>query len=101
MLAPMQREFRPDVLALLEPWKRQYDQVRPRYEFLVLRGASRTGKSTLARSLGGTPFVQTVQSALSPDLRGVSLSASRAIKKMSQSLQRLCKYVVEVKGHLK
>ena len=42
--------------------------------FLVLRGASRTGKSTLARSLGevfslGAPFVQTVQSALSPDLR--------------------------------
>ena len=37
---------------------------------MVLQGASRTGKSTLARSLGGTPFIQTVQSALSPDLRG-------------------------------
>ena len=41
-----------------------------RYKFLVLQGASRTGKSTLARSLGGTPFIQTVQSAVSPDLRG-------------------------------
>jgi hypothetical protein len=43
--------------------------------FLVLRGASRTGKSTLARSLGvemslgGEPFVQTFQSATAPDLR--------------------------------
>ena len=42
---------------------------------MVLRGASRTGKSTLARGLGealglgGRPFVQTVQSATSPDLR--------------------------------
>ena len=42
----------------------------PRYQFLVLQGASRTGKSTLARSLGGTPFTQTVQSASAPDLRG-------------------------------
>ena len=41
-----------------------------RYLFLVLQGASRTGKSTLGRSLGGVPFAQTVQSAVSPDLRG-------------------------------
>lgn len=46
-----------------------------RYKFLVLRGASRTGKSTLARGLGqalglgSRPFVQTVQSATAPDLR--------------------------------
>ena len=70
LLAPLQNEFRADVWAMLEPWRIQYQQVLPRYKFLVLRGASRTGKSTLARSFGGTPFIQTVQSALSPDLRG-------------------------------
>ena len=50
--------------------KQQYETVLARYEFLVLQGASRTGKSTLARSLGGVPFTQTVQSAVAPDLRG-------------------------------
>ena len=53
-------------------WKGQYDTILERYKFLVVRGASRTGKSTLARSLGGpaaTPFIQTVQSAADPDLR--------------------------------
>ena len=69
-LAPLQSEFRADVLARLVPWRSQYQEKLPRYKFLVLMGASRTGKSTLARSLGGTPFTQTVQSALSPDLRG-------------------------------
>ena len=70
MLAPTVNVFRRDVLNLVEPWKRQYVEVLMRYKFLALRGASRTGKSTLARSLGGTPFVQTVQSAAAPDLRG-------------------------------
>ena len=70
MLAPSVNAFRRDVLDLVEPWQRQYGEVLMRYKFLVLRGASRTGKSTLARSLGGTPFVQTVQSAVAPDLRG-------------------------------
>lgn len=74
-LAPLQKKFKPSVLDKLVPWKVKYLARRPRYDFLVLRGASRTGKSTLARSLGevfhfgGPPFVQTVQSALSPDLR--------------------------------
>ena len=48
----------------------QYKRNLPCYEFLVLQGASRTGESMLARSIGGTPFIQTVQSAASPDLRG-------------------------------
>ena len=69
-LAPLQNEFRAEVWSSLGPWFSQYQEVLPRYKFLVLQGASRTGKSTLARSLGGTPFIQTVQSALSPDLRG-------------------------------
>ena len=74
-LAPLRSAFKPAVLSLLEPWKQQYGALSDRFKFLVLRGASRTGKSTLARSLGsalnmgGTPFVQTVQSATSPDLR--------------------------------
>ena len=32
--------------------------------------ASRTGKSTLAKSLGPNPYVQTVQNAEAPDLKG-------------------------------
>jgi len=69
-LAPLQSAFRADVMASLAPWRTQYQSMLPRYKLLVMMGASRTGKSTLARSLGGTPFTQTVQSALSPDLRG-------------------------------
>lgn len=57
---------------LIAPWEKQYKETLERFKFLVIRGASRTGKSTLARTLGGpgrTPFVQTVQSAESPDLK--------------------------------
>lgn len=74
-LAPLRKAFKPSVLQQLRPWKQQYDTKSDRYMFLVLRGASRTGKSTLARGLGvamnigSTPFVQTVQSAITPDLR--------------------------------
>ena len=70
-LAPAQAAFQPWVAAALGPWMQQYTRELPRYHFLVLRGASRTGKSTLARGLGGTPFVQTVQSAKTPDPMGV------------------------------
>lgn len=73
-LAPLRHAFRDAVRLQLEPWKAQYTQVLERYKFLVLRGASRTGKSTLARSLGGVPYVQTVQSAVSPDLRSYDSS---------------------------
>ena len=69
LLAPMQQDFKPEILARIAPWQQQYTSIVPRYSFLVLRGASRTGKSSLARSLGGVPFVQTVQSATAPDLR--------------------------------
>ena len=80
-LAPLQKSFKGEVVARLVPWAQQYSigqhggQLQPRYKFLVLRGASRTGKSTLGKSLayqfqwGGMPFVQTVQSATDPDLR--------------------------------
>ncbi len=68
-LAPLQKPFKPEVLALLEPWQSQYKQDLPRYKFLVLFGGSRAGKSSLAKSLGRA-FVQTVQNAGAPDLRG-------------------------------
>lgn len=74
-LAPLRKAFKTDVLDALRPWASQYSSNLERYKFLVLRGASRTGKSTLARGLGqalglgSRPFVQTVQSASSPDLR--------------------------------
>ena len=74
-LAPLRKAFTSEVLDALQPWASQYSSNKERYKFLVLRGASRTGKSTLARGLGqalglgSRPFVQTVQSATSPDLR--------------------------------
>lgn len=76
-LAPLKNSFLPDVLARLAPWQQQYTQDLDRFCFLVLRGASRSGKSSLAKALGkvlnlGVPFVQTVQSALVPDLRNYS-----------------------------
>ena len=75
LLAPLQKSFKTSVLQRLKPWADQYQTILPRFKFLVFRGASRTGKSTLARSLGvamnlgGGPFIQTVQSATAPDLR--------------------------------
>ena len=71
------RPFRPEVLSRLQPWVSQYQSVQLRYKFLVLRGGSQTGKSTLAKSLGHLfgwcrPFVQTVQSAEAPDLKAYS-----------------------------
>ena len=71
-LRPLQKAFRPDVLAQLVPWKNQYAQTLARYKFLVLWGATCCGKSSLARSLGKNPFVQTVQQAGSLDFRGYS-----------------------------
>lgn len=73
-LQALKRPFRPEVLAALQPWAAQYSTEQLRYKFLVLRGGSRTGKSTLAKSLGsvygwGNPFIQTVQGASAPDLK--------------------------------
>ena len=56
-------------MKMVDEWKEQYREVLDRFKFLVLVGASRTGKSSLARSLGGVPFVQTVQSGDAPDLK--------------------------------
>ena len=69
-LAQAQKVFCQQVLASLAPWQRQYCEELPRYKFLLLRGASRTGKSTLAKSLGKQPYIQTVQNAEVPDLKG-------------------------------
>ena len=35
----------------LRGWTTQYDSQKMRYKFLVLRGGSQTGKSTLAKAL--------------------------------------------------
>ena len=74
-LAPLKHDFLPAILARLRPWSEQYKQDEMRYNFLVLRGVSGSGKSTLAKSLGkllglGVPYIQTVQSAASADLKG-------------------------------
>lgn len=68
------RPFKPEVVDALRGWATQYDSQKMRYKFLVLRGGSQTGKSTLAKALGQVfnwprPFVQTVQSAEAPDLK--------------------------------
>ena len=71
-LAALRKDTKPEVKARLSAWEHQYTETLERFKFLVIRGASRTGKSTLARTLGGktqTPFIQTVQSAVAPDLR--------------------------------
>lgn len=74
VLAPLRCDFKPAVIDRIRPWAAQYTRNLERFLFLVLRAPSRAGKSTLAKSLGrtfgfGQPFVQTVQSAESPDLR--------------------------------
>ena len=68
--------FKPEVVARVVPFATQYQADAMRYNFLVFRGASKSGKSTIAKSLGdselfgwGKPFIQTVQSAPAPDLR--------------------------------
>ena len=73
-LATLTRPFRVEVVAALQPWSVQYGSDQLRYKFLLLRGGSRTGKSTLAKSLGQLfgwrpPYVQTVQGAPAPDLK--------------------------------
>ena len=78
-LVGLRRPFKPEVLDALKPWAQQYSADAMRFSFLVLRGGSRTGKSTLAKSIGdsdlfnfGKPFIQTVQNVESPDLRDFS-----------------------------
>ena len=72
--AALKLPFRVGVVTSLRPWAEQYTVDLLRYKFLVLRGGSRTGKSTLAKSLGELfnwlgPYVQTVQGAPAPDLK--------------------------------
>ena len=76
-LLPLKRAFQPAVLRQLEPWRLHYQALDDRYKFLVLRGVSRSGKSSLAKALGalmnwGKPFVQTVQGATAADLKKFS-----------------------------
>ena len=72
-LSVLRRPFKPEILDLVRPWAGQYGEDRMRYQFLVIRGGSCSGKSTLARALGeifgfGQVFTQTVQDAPAPDL---------------------------------
>lgn len=74
-LQRLKGDFKAPVLARCEPWASQYQEPKMRYKFLILRGGSQSGKSTLAKSLGdifglGKPFIQTVQDAEAADLKG-------------------------------
>ena len=74
-LQRLKGDFKAPVLAPCEPWASQYQEPKMRYKFLILRGGSQSGKSTLAKSLGdifglGKPFIQTVQDAEAADLKG-------------------------------
>ena len=72
-LSALRRPFKHEILDLVRPWAGQYGEDRMRYQFLVIRGGSCSGKSTLAKALGeifgfGQVFTQTVQDAPAPDL---------------------------------
>ena len=76
-LVPLAKDFLPSVVDRLRPWSKQYSTDAMRYNFLVLRGVSRSGKSSLAKAVGkllglGLPFIQTVQSAAAADLKNFS-----------------------------
>ena len=73
-LYQLQRPFKEEVLELLRPWAAQYTETLMRYKFLILRGGSQSGKSTLAKNLHRIfgwkpPFVQVVQDAVAADLK--------------------------------
>lgn len=74
-LKDLQRPFKRSLMDLIKAWRVQFSHVLHRYKFLVLRGASCSGKSSLARSLGSAVFTQTVQNAETPNLKGFSRKA--------------------------
>ena len=78
-LASLQRPFKRDALSRVQLWKEKYTSADFRYKFLVLRGDSRSGKTTLAKSLFPNPFVQTVQNSTVPELRGFDWTYHRMI----------------------
>ncbi|CAJ1394414.1 unnamed protein product, partial [Effrenium voratum] len=51
-LQRLKGDFKAPVLARCESWASQYQEPKMRYKFLILRGGSQSGKSTLAKSLG-------------------------------------------------
>ena len=76
-LVPLTKDFLPEIVERLRPWRKQYSADAMRFNFLVLRGVSRSGKSSLAKALGellglGLPFIQTAQSASAADLKNFS-----------------------------
>ena len=71
-LKELQMPFKQTSMDRIKAWHTQFDSVRHRYKFLVLRGASCSGKSSLARSLGSAVFTQTMQNAETPNLKGFS-----------------------------
>ena len=76
-LAHLQRPFKEEVIEQLRPWAAQFDHMAMRYKFLILRGGSQSGKSTLAKSLHTIfnwkrPYIQVVQDTLFADLKEFS-----------------------------
>jgi len=60
---------KPREYAVVEAWKAQYTQKKPRYDFLVIRGASKVGKTTFCRSIFSNPCITRVGGATEPNLR--------------------------------
>ncbi|MEC9336332.1 MAG: hypothetical protein VYC68_02405, partial [Candidatus Thermoplasmatota archaeon] len=67
-LAPLRRP--PRYFAAVDDWLRSFDVLHDRYSVLVIRGPSRIGKTTFARSLLSTPYMHIVKDADEPNLRG-------------------------------
>ena len=80
-VAVQQRAFKPQ--PAIDPWLAQYKGLaKERYQFLVLVGPSRTGKTCLARQLVCAP-IETLElncaTGAKPDLRAFSRSSHKAI----------------------
>ena len=69
------------ILAEIELWDRQYDEVKDRYKFLVLDGKSRAGKNRFAASRVLPENILNVDcsSATEPDLRGFDAAQHRVV----------------------
>ena len=61
----MVRPFK--VISAVVDWQRAFDDVLPRYPFLVLDGPSRTGKTQFAKSLAPPDEVYEVNMACAPE----------------------------------
>ena len=66
-LRAKQRPFTYD--PAITEWKKQYEECEMRYNMLIVRGASRIGKTQMAQSIFPNTLVTTVNGAGEPDLR--------------------------------